>query len=63
MPERKPTKPAKAKTYKVKRGDTMGEIVRKFDCEIGDLAHANKLKKPKYALKPGQSLKLEGCKG
>ena len=63
VPERKPAKPAKAKTYKVRRGDTMGEIVHKFDCNIGDLARANKLKKPKYALKPGQSLKLEGCKG
>ncbi|HQX91617.1 MAG TPA: transglycosylase SLT domain-containing protein, partial [Thermomonas sp.] len=62
-PERKPAKPAKARHYKVKRGDTMSEIVRKFDCDMGDLAQANKLRKPRYALKPGQSLKLEGCKG
>lgn len=58
-----PAKPVKTKTYKVKKGDTLGAIVRKFDCELGDLAKANKLKKPSYALKPGQELKLEGCKG
>jgi len=63
VPERKPAKPVKARHYKVKRGDTMSEIVRKFDCDLGDLAQANKLRKPRYALKPGQSLKLEGCKG
>ena len=27
----------------------------------GDLAKANRLKKPKYAIKPGQALKLDGC--
>ena len=30
--------------------------------DLADLAKANKLKAPKYAIKPGQSLKLEGCK-
>ena len=62
-PERKPVKPVKTKSYTVRRGDTMGEIVHKFDCDIGDLAKASKLKKPTYALKPGQSLKLVGCGG
>jgi membrane-bound lytic murein transglycosylase D len=56
-------KPAKAKTHKVKRGETLSSIVRKFDCDLGDLARANKLKAPKYAIKPGQSLTLQGCKG
>ena len=32
-------------------------------CDLGDLARANKLKAPKYAIKPGQSLTLQGCKG
>ena len=59
----KPAKSAKAKTYKVKRGETLSSIVRKFDCDLSDLAKANKLKAPKYAIKPGQSLKLEGCGG
>ena len=52
----------KAKTHKVKRGETLSSIVRKFDCDLGDLAKANKLKAPKYAIKPGQSLSLVGCK-
>jgi membrane-bound lytic murein transglycosylase D len=59
---RAPVKPqSKTKTYKVQRGDTLGGIARKLQCDIGDLAKANKLKKPKYAIKPGQSLKLDGC--
>src|SRR5690606_27692962 len=49
--------PAKPKTYKVQRGDTLGGIARKLQCDLGDLAKANKLKKPSYAIKPGQSLK------
>ncbi len=53
--------PAKPKTYKVQRGDTLGGIARKLRCDIGDLAKANRLKKPKYAIKPGQTLKLDGC--
>lgn len=58
-----PRAPVKPKTYKVQRGDTLGGIARKLQCDIGDLAKANKLKKPNYAIKPGQSLKLDGCKG
>ena len=61
-PPPKPAKPVKAKTHKVKRGETLSSIVRKFDCDLGDLAKANKLKAPKYAIKPGQSLSLVGCK-
>ena len=51
----------KPRTYKVKRGDTLSSIARKQQCAIGDLARANGLKKPKYAIKPGQTLKLDGC--
>jgi membrane-bound lytic murein transglycosylase D len=53
---------AKAKAHKVKRGETLTSISRKFDCDLADLAKANKLKAPKYAIRPGQSLKLDGCK-
>lgn len=55
-------KSAKVRTYKVRRGDTLSTIARKQDCEIRDLAKANKLKAPAYALRPGQSIRLEGCK-
>ncbi|MCR6496953.1 transglycosylase SLT domain-containing protein [Thermomonas sp. S9] len=56
-------KPVPVRTYKVKRGDTLHGIARKLQCDLGDLARANKLKKPRYAIRPGQTLKLEGCRG
>ena len=62
-PPARPAAPAKQKTYKVQRGETLSSIARKFGCELRDVAKANKLKAPKYAIKPGQSLKLDGCKG
>lgn len=55
-------KPAKPKTYKVQRGENLTGIARKFDCDLSDFAKANKLKAPKYAIRPGQTLKLQGCK-
>ena len=61
-PPARPAAPAKPKTYKVQRGDSLVAIARRFGCELRDVAKANKLKAPKYAIKPGQSLKLEGCK-
>ena len=62
-PPPKPVKPAKPKTHKVQRGETLTSIARKFDCDLRDFAKANKLKAPKYAIRPGQALKLDGCKG
>ena len=56
-------KPAKPKIHKVQRGENMSSIARKFDCDLADLAKANKLKAPKYAIRPGQVLKLAGCRG
>jgi membrane-bound lytic murein transglycosylase D len=61
-PPRPKPQPAKARAHKVKRGETLTSISRKFDCELADLASANKLKAPKYAIRPGQALKLDGCK-
>ena len=61
-PPARPAAPAKQKTYKVQRGETLSSIARKFGCELRDVAKVNKLKAPKYAIRPGQSLKLEGCK-
>ena len=62
-PPARPVPPAKQKTYKVQRGDSLVAIARRFGCELRDVAKANKLKPPKYAIKPGQSLTLQGCKG
>lgn len=55
--------PAKPKSYKVQRGETLTSIARKFGCDLSDFAKANRIKAPKYAIRPGQALKLGGCKG
>jgi len=59
----KPAKPSKPSTYTVKRGETLTAIAQKFQCDTGDLARANKLKAPRFAIKPGQKLKLAACDG
>ena len=45
------------------RGETLSSIARKFDCDLAGIAKANKLKAPKYAIRPGQRLTLAGCGG
>ncbi|WP_425477664.1 transglycosylase SLT domain-containing protein [Pseudoxanthomonas winnipegensis] len=59
----RPAKPKarQVRSYKVARGDTLGKVAGKFQCELGDLAKANKLRAPAYALKPGQTIQLVGC--
>lgn len=59
-PQRPAPRPA-ARTYKVAKGDTLGRIATRFQCQVPALARANGLRAPAYALKPGQTLKLEGC--
>ncbi|RYE91876.1 MAG: LysM peptidoglycan-binding domain-containing protein, partial [Oxalobacteraceae bacterium] len=54
-------KARQARSYTVARGDTLGRVAQKYQCEIKELAKANGLKAPSYALKPGQSIKLAGC--
>ena len=58
---KKNPKPAPVKRYKVKKGDTLGRIANKYDCSLKQLARANGLRAPSYVVKPGQSVKLEGC--
>ncbi len=59
----KPARPkaAQVRNYKVARGDTLGKIVGKFQCDTRDLAKANGLRAPSYTVKPGQQIKLVGC--
>ena len=54
-------KPQKQKSYRVRSGETLTAISRKFQCDTRELAQANKIKAPRYAIRPGQVLTLEGC--
>jgi membrane-bound lytic murein transglycosylase D len=54
--------PATPRHYSVQRGETLTSIARKFQCSTGDLAEANNVRAPRYAIRPGQRLKLEGCR-
>jgi membrane-bound lytic murein transglycosylase D len=48
--------------YTVRGGDTLSSIVRKAGCQdIGFVATLNQLTAPRYALKPGQVLRLPNC--
>ncbi|MET0717462.1 MAG: transglycosylase SLT domain-containing protein [Pseudoxanthomonas sp.] len=62
--EPKPAKPKaeQVRDYRVARGDTLGRIAKKFRCEVKELAKANGLRAPGYSVKPGQEIKLQGCK-
>jgi membrane-bound lytic murein transglycosylase D len=61
LAQKAPPRP-KVKTYTVRRGDTLASIARHSSCGgIRDIAAANGLRPPHYALKPGQVLKLTGC--
>ena len=43
-------------------GETLTSIARKFDCDTGVLAKANAIAAPRFAIRPGQKLRLEGCR-
>ena len=62
--EPKPAKPKveQVREYRVARGDTLGRIAQKFQCGLKELAKANGLRAPSYSVKPGQEIKLQGCK-
>lgn len=54
-------KPAPKRDYRVQRGETLDSIARKFGCSVKSLASNNSVRAPRYTIKPGQSLRLEGC--
>ncbi|MBN6149658.1 transglycosylase SLT domain-containing protein [Xanthomonas sp. AmX2] len=60
-PEPAKPKQKQVRSYRVSKGDTLGRIAQRYQCEIKQLAKANGLRAPGYALKPGQSLKMVGC--
>lgn len=51
-----------ASRYAVRRGDTLSAIARRHGCSAQTVARVNGLRSP-YALRPGQRLRLEGCRG
>jgi membrane-bound lytic murein transglycosylase D len=54
-------RPKPVRSHKVGRGETLGAIAAKFQCDVPTLARANGLKAPAYSLRHGQTLKLQGC--
>lgn len=60
----RPASAARAKpvrSHKVGKGETLGAIAARFQCDVPVLARANGLKAPGYSLRQGQTLKLQGC--
>lgn len=57
-----PKKPKKPSEHRVAKNETLVSISQKYQCDTKSLAKANGLKAPRYALKAGQRLKLEGCR-
>lgn len=58
-----PLKRKNPRRHKVERGDTLVSIARRYACDVRDLAQANRLKAPKYAVRLGQQIELKGCDG
>jgi len=53
---------ARVRDYRVQGGETLTSIARKFQCDVSSLAKANGVTAPRYAIKPGQRLELQGCR-
>jgi membrane-bound lytic murein transglycosylase D len=51
----------KSKQYKVRKGDNLMAIVKEHNCDLTEIAKANKLRAPTYRLQPGQKIQLLGC--
>jgi membrane-bound lytic murein transglycosylase D len=52
---------AVAPTYVVRKGDSLASIARARRCDVGRLASSNGIKKPKFMIRIGQKLRLNGC--
>ena len=53
----------KPRGYVVRRGDTLSSIARKVGCHsVREIAAANDLHAPRYAIKPGRTLRIPSCK-
>jgi membrane-bound lytic murein transglycosylase D len=47
-----------ARSYVVRKGETLGAIGRKTGCGVGELARVNHIRGPAYAVRPGQTLQV-----
>ncbi len=56
-----PARAAAPRSHRVARGDPLTSISRQYRCDMRELAAANGIKGPRYAIQPGQSLRLVGC--
>ncbi|HET7845252.1 MAG TPA: transglycosylase SLT domain-containing protein [Xanthomonadales bacterium] len=51
-----------AGTHIVRKGETLGAIARRFGCRsVQPIATANRIKGPKYPIRPGQKLVVPSC--
>jgi len=54
--------PAPVREHRVGAGDTVVGIARRYGCDVRTLARANGISAPRYVVRQGQRLKLEGCR-
>ena len=57
-----PPAPAVPATHRVAAGETLVAIARRYSCDTKSLAAANGIKPPRYTVRQGQQLKLQGCR-
>jgi len=57
-----PARTRQVRTHQVKRGETLGGIANQHRCTLRTLAAANNISGPRYFLRVGQQLRLEGCR-
>lgn len=60
-PSRTNSRAAPVRTHRVARGETLHSIARRHGCTVQQLAAANGIRGPRYAIRPGQVLRLAGC--
>ena len=52
----------KPREHRVERGDTLVSIAQRYQCDADVLAKANALAAPRFMLRRGQQMRLEGCR-
>lgn len=52
----------RTREHRVRRGETLSSIARRYKCDAGRLARQNGIGGPRFAIRQGQRLKLDGCR-